>query len=460
MEYNRRRLFVASCLSLVTNAVAFSVCTDIMGDFERVFHLSKAEVGAAVGWGAIGGCLVQFVGGALLDYVGIGRMFWLAFAAHMTGLSLVIGAQGFWSLTAGWFVLSIAGNVVEATINPLAATMYPERKISIMNVLHAWWPGGLIVGGLLAFLFSHALDACGASAAVKAHSWQIKMGFAYVPTLIYAALIFGQKFPQTERVQAGVPASQMVREALRPLFLVLVFCMFLTASTELAPNRWVGVFIQDIVGIRGILFLVYTSGLMFVLRLFADRVTRTLSPMGILIASSVVSALGLLALSHTSSMAGVFVAATVFGIGVTYYWPTMLGVTAERFPKGGAFLLGIIGASGGLFISYVTIPGMGMLHDHYTLHALPAEVHAEVVDKAKNLIDDQKVEAGGERVKAAVNEARCNAAKITFRWVAVLPAALILIFGLIAAWGGGGRKEEDGGVRAEDGCGRREGSSA
>lgn len=457
MEYNRRRLFVASCMSLITNAVAFSVCTDIMGDFERVFRLSKAEVGAAVSWGAIGGCLVQFVGGAILDYVGIGRMFWLAFAAHMTGLSLVIGAQGFWSLTAGWFVLSIAGNVVEATINPLAATMYPEKKISIMNVLHAWWPGGLIMGGLLAFAFSHVLDAVGASESAKSSSWQVKMGLAYVPTLIYAVLIFGQKFPQTERAQAGVPASQMVREAFRPLFLVLVFCMFLTASTELAPNRWIGVFIQDIVGIRGILFLVYTSGLMFVLRLFAGKVTHTLSPMGILIASSVISALGLLALSFTSSMAGVFIAATVFGIGVTYYWPTMLGVTAERFPKGGAFLLGIIGASGGLFISYVTIPGMGMLHDHYTLNALPAEVRAEVVDTEKGLIDDKKVEAGGDRVKAAVSDARSNAAKTTFRWVAVLPAALILIFGLIAMAGGGGKKEEGGGVRIEGGGGREEG---
>jgi MFS family permease len=454
MEYNRRRLFVASCLALVTNAVAFSVCTDIMGDFERVFHLSKAEVGAAVSWGALGGCLVQFVGGAVLDFVGIGRMFWLAFVTHTVGLGLVIGAQGFWSLTAGWFVLSIAGNIVEATVNPLAATMYPEKKISIMNVLHAWWPGGLIIGGLLAFGFSHLLDATGASETVKANSWQIKMGFALVPTLLYAVLISGQRFPQTERAQAGVPASQMLREALRPLFLVLVFCMFLTASTELAPNRWVGVFIQDIVGIRGILFLVYTSGLMFVLRLFAGKVTHTLSPMGILIASSVISAVGLLALSYTSSMAGVLVAATIFGIGVTYYWPTMLGLTAERFPKGGAFLLGIIGASGGLFISYVTIPGMGLLHDHYTLNALPAEVRAEVVDKEKGLIDDKKVEVSDGNVKTSVNQARSHAAKVTFRWVAVIPAALVLIFGLIALAGGG--KKEDGGGRGREEGGRTE----
>jgi MFS family permease len=425
---NRRRLFVASCVALVANAMIFSTCTDIMGDFETAFQLSKARVGLAVSIGAIAGTAMLFFGGALLDYIGIGTALWLACLAHLCGLTAFIVAQGFWSLALGGLFLAIAGSLVEAAINPLAAAMYPEKKIHIMNVLHAWWPGGLILGGLLAYGFSEALKRGGASEATIAASWQIKLAFVYVPVLCYAALIFGQRFPKTERAQAGVPARVMVGEALRPAFLLLVFCMFLTASTELAPGRWVGVFINDIVGIRGILFLVYTSGLMFLLRFFAGPIAHKLSPLGLLVASSVVSTLGLLAMSYAQGVLAMFMAATVFGVGVTFYWPTMLGVTAEWFPKGGAFVLGIIGAAGGLFLSYVSFPGMGAMHDHYTIRALPPAVAAAVVNAEEGRVDDTKVKALGEEERKTVESSRREAARTTFRWVALMPAALVIIF--------------------------------
>ncbi|MCY3019977.1 MAG: hypothetical protein NTW87_13240, partial [Planctomycetota bacterium] len=290
--------------------------------------------------------------------------------------------------------------------------------------------------------FTKALDAAGASEATKAASWQIKLAFVYVPVLIYALLIFRQHFPKTERAQAGVPAETMLREALRPLFLLLVLCMFLTASTELAPGRWVGVFIKDIVGIRGILFLVYTSGLMFVLRHFAGPVARALSPLGLLVVSSVVSTAGLLAMSYSSGVFAMFMAATVFGIGVTYYWPTMLGLTAEWFPKGGAFLLGIIGAAGGLFISYVTIPGMGALHDHYTQRALPPAIAIAVVDKEQNRVDAERVKALPKDQQLIVEAARRDAAQTTFRWVAVMPTILIFLFAGLAVYDRRTRKPE------------------
>jgi len=416
-------------MALVANAMASSIFTDIMGDFESRFGLSKTSVGLAVSVGAIAGACMLFFGSALLDFIGIGTALWLAWAAHLCGLSAVIVAQGFWSLALGSFFLSIAGSLVETAINPLATAMYPRERIHVLNVLHAWWPGGLIIGGLLAYGFSKALEAGGASEATIAASWQIKLALVYVPVALYALLIFGQKFPQTERAQAGVPARVMLREALRPMFLLLVFCMFLTASTELAPGRWVGVFIKDIVGIRGILFLVYTSGLMFVLRHFAGPVAKALSPLGLLVISSVLSALGLLAMSYSAGAWAMFFAATVFGVGVTYYWPTMLGLVAERFPKGGAFLLGIIGAAGGLFLSYVSIPGMGLLHDHYTLESLPPAVSAQVVVDGR--VDSSKEAALSDADKKTVEDARRIAATTTFRWVATLPAALILIFGVM-----------------------------
>ena len=471
---NRRRLFIASCVALVANAMQFSICTDIMGDFERHFHFTKLELSKAVFGGAIAGVVVQLLGGALLDILGMGAALWLAAVAQACGVTIIIFAQGSWSLAVGWTFMAIAGGLIEATINPLAATEYPDQKTHMLNVLHAWWPGGMIIGGLAAFGFSAALNAAGASEHLKAISWQIKMSFVYVPILLYAVLIFGQKFPKTERAQAGVSTEAMFQEALRPMFLLLVFCMFLTASTELAPARWVGVFVGDIVKditkdqaavkpavsdetrkkldtntavpastvnvaqepqdpgkFRGVIVLVYLSGLMFVLRFFAGPLAKKLSPLGIMIGSAILSALGLLALSYSGTIFTVFAAATVFGIGVTYFWPTMLGITSERFPKGGALLLGIIGAAGALFWSYVAAPGMGKLHDHYTLQSLSPTITQQVVVKGR--VDEDKLKAlpnaDKKSAQEAVDHARKTAASTTFRWVAVFPAVLIVLFG-------------------------------
>ena len=427
---HRRRLFAACCAALVANAIAFSVCTDIMGDFERAFNLTKGQAGEAVSWGAIGGTIVLFAGGALLDFVGVGNVFWLAFATHVAGFTTVIFAQGFWSLAVGWLFLALANGLVHAAINPLAATLYPEKKTQIFNMLHAWWPGGLVIGGVLAYALSKVFDLAGASAGLQQCAWQIKLAFAYVPIALYGVLIFRQKIPKTARVEAGVSTGAMFREALRPMFLVFVFCMLLTASVELGPNRWVGVFIKDIVGIRGVLMLAYTSGLMFVLRVFfAGMLARRISPMGILIGSSVLSGLGLLWLSFATGTVTLFLAATVFGVGVCFYWPTMLGVTAERFPKGGAFLLAVMGAAGGLFLAYVTVPGMGKLHDYHTLEGLPPAVAEQVVVDGR--VDTLREATLSDDGKAAVQQARQTAASTTFRYVAVMAVVLVLVFGAI-----------------------------
>lgn len=439
---NRRRLFIAGCVALVAMAVAFSVCTDIMGDFERVFKLKKGDVGAAVGTLQIGQTAAIFIGGAVLDLIGMSTALWLAFAAHLIGVSTVICAQGFWSLLLGWTFIGLAAGLIEASINPLTATMYPDKKTHMLNMLHAWWPGGLVIGGLAGYGLTRALQTTGASGRLTEMSWQIKMALTYVPILLYGALIFRQKFPKTERVQAGVSTRAMFREACRPLFLLLVFCMFLTASTELGPARWVGVFVQDIIGIRGILFLVYTSGLMFILRHFAGPLAHRLSPIGLMMASSILSGIGLLALSYSETRGMVFLAATAFGIGVAYFWPTMLGITSERFPKGGALLLGLIGGAGCLFIGEVTIPGMGALHDHYTVRDLSPELKGKVLVGGR--VDEQKEASLAKEEVQSIEQARKTAAGTTFRWVATLPVVLTIVFGAIFLY-----DRRRGGYRAE-----------
>jgi hypothetical protein len=125
-------------------------------------------------------------------------------------------------------------------------------------------------------------------------NWQVKMAFILVPTLAYGALFLGQEFPRTERVQQGVSTGGMYRAVLRPLFLVIVFCMVLTASTELATNQWIAYILSNTAGMAagGILVLVWINGLMAVGRWFAGPMVHRLSPIGLLIASAALSAIG------------------------------------------------------------------------------------------------------------------------------------------------------------------------
>ncbi|MCH7871025.1 MAG: hypothetical protein IID33_04935, partial [Planctomycetes bacterium] len=180
-------------------------------------------------------------------------------------------------------------------------------------------------------------------------------------------LFVGQKFPVTERVQSGLSFGDMVRATLAsPLFLILLACMAITASLELGPNRWVPA-VLEAGGIAGILVLAYINGLMAILRFFAGPVVHRLSPTGILVSSAVLSGAGLYWLSYAETAGMAFAAATVFAVGVCYFWPTMLGVTSERVPKSGALGLALMGGMGMLAVGLVTLPLMGKFADQ-SLH--------------------------------------------------------------------------------------------
>jgi hypothetical protein len=265
--------------------------------------------------------------------------------------------------------------------------------------------------------------------AVLSLTWKIKMALILLPTMAYGYLISGEEFPATERVATGVSYREMLREASRPLFLCFLVLMMLTASTELGPNQWIGNMLQNLVGIQGILLLIYTAGIMFVGRqFFAGAVLKALSPLGVLIAASVFSALGLFMLSGATSGGTVFVAATLFGVGTTFYWPTMLGVVAERFPKGGALLLGLMGGAGMLFVGYVAVPVMGELQNHYTVERLPDNVREMVLTDGKldqrKLVDLERAGAFRE----GIENAKRYSASMTYRRVAVVPVFLIFAF--------------------------------
>jgi MFS family permease len=262
-------------------------------------------------------------------------------------------------------MLGLCQGLVEGVINPLTATVYSDDKTHRLNVLHAWWPGGLIIGGLLAYGITKimGLDIPGITATRATFGWQVKMSLLLIPAAAYGLMMIGQKFPNTERVQAGVSSRDMFRELLRPMFVFWFVCMWMTASTELGPDQWVGPLVTNLTGMRGILILVYTAGIMFLLRYFASgKLAHQFSPLGLLAISAVASAVGLFALSSVRTPVEAFAAATVFGAGKTFFWPTMLGVTSERFPRGGALLLAIMGGAGNLAVAFI-LPLMGGWYD-------------------------------------------------------------------------------------------------
>lgn len=347
----RRRLFIASCIALIATAMTFAIRGDSMDPWSRQFSLSKEEVGWIVGTAFWGFTLSIFIGGQLVDLLGMGRFLALAFLAHVLGIALTIFANGFWMLFAGTLGIGMANGFVEAAVNPLTATIYPDQKTEKLNALHVWFPGGIVIGGLVSF------------ALTKMNlGWEVKMAVILVPTIIYGLMFLGQRFPPTERVQHGVSTAGMYKEALRPLFLIWVFCMLLTAATELGPNQWIPDILTKTAGLQAILVLVWINGLMAVGRNFAGAFVHRLSPIGLLIGSAALSAIGLFALSVANSPVTAFAAATIFAIGICYFWPTMLGVTSERFPSGGALLLAIMGGAGMLSVSII-LPVMGKIYD-------------------------------------------------------------------------------------------------
>ncbi len=350
---NQRRLFIASCLSLVVTAMIFVIRGDIAPQVEGAFQLTHEQYAFVSTMAFFGFAASILVASPMLDALGMRNLLYLAAALHIGGVLAFIGAQNYTMLYMAMLFAGFGNGLVEAVINPLAATVYPNEKVHKLNVLHSWWPGGLIIGGVIAYLMG-LLNV----------SWQVKMGIVIIPTIIYAFLIFGQKFPQTERAAAGISTGEMFKTAAKPAFLLLLFCMMLTASIELGPGQLLESVLRNTAHMSGTMVFVYGSALMFVLRYFAGPIAHKLSPIGMMCVSVLLAGIGLFMLAGVSTPAAAYVAATIFYVGVCFMWPTMLGITSERFPEGGALTMGLMGFAG-QFALGVIILKMGSVYDSW-----------------------------------------------------------------------------------------------
>lgn len=405
MEINKKKLFVASCIALITTSMTFGIRADLVENtFGSLFSLSNEQIGWCIGTAFWGFTLAMIFGGPLVDIIGMRRIITMAFIGHISGIVLTIFATGFWTLFLSTLLIGIANGFVEAACNPLVATLFPENKTKMLNRFHVWFPGGIVISGLLAYL----LTKLGAG-------WEWKMLVIIVPNIIYGLLFFKLKFPQTERVTSGVSTKEMFKACLSPLFLFMVFCMLLTSSTELGTNQWISALLSNI-GVPAILLLVFINGIMALGRSFAGPIVHKFNPPGMLLFSAIVSAIGLFMLSYSKGWEA-FGAAAIFAIGITYFWPTMLGYVAEYTPKTGALGLAIMGGTGMLSVSLV-LPFLGNLFDTQMVEVLP---DGYVLEQLSTAVE-------GTKEFLVYTTAKLTAGSNTLRLIAILPAFLAVAF--------------------------------
>jgi MFS family permease len=341
---SRNSLFYASCIALIVTSMTFAVRAKL----EPVFadKLTAEELGFAFAPAFWGFALATIIGGPLVDYLGMKRILTGAFLGHLIGISITLIATDFWTLFVGTMFIGIANGFVEAACNPLVATLYPNEKTKMLNRFHVWFPGGIVIGSLLAYLLVDTLHI----------DWQYLVAILYIPLVIYGILFFGKTLPPTERVAMGISNSDMVKAVFSPLFLLMGLCMLLTASTELGTNQRIEGLLAE-TGVSGILILAFINGIMVVGRGFAGVVVHQLTTAGMLLFSAIFSAVGLYWLSMAEGST-TFAAAAVFAVGVCYFWPTMLSFVSEKIPQSGALGLSVMGGLG-MFSVSIVLPVMG-----------------------------------------------------------------------------------------------------
>ncbi len=391
---NRNQLFIGSCLALLVTSLSFGIRAGILSKLGTDFSLSATQLGTIAATAFWGFPLAVVLGGFVVDLIGMKRLLEMAFFFHLAGILLTIFAGGFWSLFFSTLLIGIANGTVEAACNPLVTTLYPDNKTTKLNHFHLWFPGGIVIGTLISFYFSK-----------MEIGWQIQVGTMLIPTLIYGFLFLKLKFPVTERVAAGVSTGEMYKSLGNPLFLFMIICMFGTAITELFTGQWIDVLLRNVTD-NAILILTVTTLVMVIGRGFAEPIVHRLSPTGVLLISAILSAAGLYMLGHSSGNT-LFVGAIVFGMGVCFFWPTMLGFVAEYLPKTGAVGLNLMGGAG-MFAVSVYMMFMGKFYDEKLIAKLPANANlsdytaAAVDSEMGKALAQAKVTAGPEIINATL----------------------------------------------------------
>lgn len=398
---HRERLFAGVCLALIPTGASFALLSNILGQLKTEFILTNVQVGYIGGATLWAMALSLLLIGPALESFGLKRGMQMAFLGHVVGVTLLISAvllrgepNGFWLLMLGAVVLAMGNGMIEVTGNPLTAALFPTAKTAKLNWFHAFFPIGITAGAILGFLMAN-------SGMFIAH-WTWQLSIIYLPVFIYGIMVLPQKFPKTETAEAGIPAIEMFKYTLtHPLFLLLLCMKATTVSMELAPMRWVEEFLTQL-GIHGILVLAWISTIMVVLRLFASHFVERLSPTGMVLGGAILTGTSLFLMSMVNSTPAAFAVASVFGVGVAFFFPTMLGIVSERMPRTGS--LGIVLTAGtGLFVAgFFGVPTMGAIADRQISGYLDANLEEQsiaVLERAQGELPEYLERAEGASIE-------------------------------------------------------------
>lgn len=386
-DEDAKRVFRISCIALIVTAMTFAIRAGILGELGEQYGLSGKQLGWIASMAFLGFPLAMIFGGALYNAIGAKLIVWLAFIGHALGLILTIIADGFWGLMISTFLVGFANGLVEAGCNPIIAQLYPNNKTAMLNRFHVWFPGGIVIGSLV----SAAMNKLGLG-------WEAQVATMLVPTAIYGVMMLGFKFPELKSENDSTSGN--LKALLNPIYLFLAVCMTMTAVSEFGPGQWINK-ILEASGATPMLILALITGIMALGRFYAGPLVHKLSPPGVLFASAVLASLGLFLMTQLQGTA-VYFAAVVFALGITYFWPTMIGCTSEYAPKTGALGMSLMGGAG-MFAMGIWNPIIGGWIDSATAEAA-----------AKGLTGNDLALASGH---AAINN------------LILFPLVLIVLFG-------------------------------
>jgi len=512
---NAMRLLIAGFMAILAAGMGLSIRGAIFGDWAASFNFTNLQNGMIAG---------IIIGGVIVDKIGYGKLIFAAFLFHILSAVVMFGASvgmqretAFNYLWLGTFLFSVANGTLEGVANPLVATLFPKNRTHYLNILHASWPAGMVLGSLIVIAFQQATERGWISLGVN--GWKFELGFFLVPSIIYGILFLGQKFPKSEASAKGLGLGEMLKDvgflgaalvgilgflfvkdslgillagfiggdffgftdkvpgasqawfyvsaavgaALllgfagtarwtlgAPLLFVLFMTHILVGSVELGTDNW----IQNIEGTilrprEGTILFMFTSMIMFGLRFCGHFIEHKLGlkPVAILLVSAIMACIGLNLVSHVNSFGFALVALTVYALGKTFFWPTMLAVASDRFPKCGAVAISIMGGLGMMSAGLLGSPGLGYFKDRFAAEHLekmsPATYSANKDDKASTWlafpavdpINGQKVEAATKKpakdrtpADQALVDANVEGSRQTLRVDSIIPATMAVIY--------------------------------
>tara|TARA_Y100000389_G_scaffold33691_1_gene28716 strand:- start:1799 stop:3424 length:1626 start_codon:yes stop_codon:yes gene_type:complete len=383
---NRDKLFLGICMALLPTAFSFVLVSNILGQLKTEFILTNADVGY-IGGAAMWGMTISLLSvGPFMERFGLKIATICAFFGHLIGVTLFLvgyffagDPSAFWILFLGAIGMGFGNGMIEVAGNPLTAALYPDNKTTKLNHFHGFYMGGLVFGGLIGW----AMSQIGSIGIIDIGHWTAQMAIVYIPIFIYGWLLFPSKFPKTEIAEAGIPISEMFRYTFTsPKVLGLILLTVFTLGMEMGPMRWIPDLLSS-AGLHGILVLVWMSGLMFLLRMYAGPLVERFSPTGMLLGGSILTFISLLLFSYVeTNILPLMFAGAVFAAGMAFFVPNMIGIMSEQFPKAGSLgivlLIGMGFAGGG-----VTNALIGEVADGYLPEALDEQSTVQILEQVE-----------------------------------------------------------------------------